>query len=321
MSDFFERLGTDLDVGIKSPAGSGIPAAIGIDDAKHLASARRWAARDGIYWGASESCKTLPPGMYICGYSTEVGPHVLRREVKTDGILHLPDEASAAILAEFQTFWATESLFRERGFLMKRGFLLWGPPGSGKTSAINLLSSKLIEQKNGIVIVAESPSLFASVLRMIRKIEPRRPVVAILEDLDALVIRHGESEFLSILDGESQTDNIVFVGTTNYPERLDRRFVDRPSRFDTIRYIGMPGANARRMFLATKEPSLKGDELDLWVRRSEGFSVAHLKEMIVAVKCLGQTIDEAVARLEEMQARSPTSDDMPSRKIVGFGGR
>lgn len=319
MSNFFEKLGRDVR-DVEPSQNAGIPQSH-IDDAKHLAAARRWSARDGIYWGASESCDALPAGMYSCGYSQEVGPHVVRRDVKTDGLLHLPDEASAGILAEFSTFWLTEKLFRERGFLMKRGFLLWGPPGSGKTVTVNLLSSKLIEEKNGIILIAEAPGLFASVLRMVRKIEPSRPIVAILEDLDALVRSYGESEYLSILDGEAQADNAVFVATTNYPERLDKRFVDRPSRFDTIKYIGMPNANARRRFLEAKEPSLNGDDLDIWVRRSEGFSVAHLKEMIIAVKCLGQSLDEVVNRLEQMQERNPTSDDVPSRNVIGFGGK
>ncbi len=289
-----------------------------LEDAKHLASARRWSISDGIYWGTSETCEKLPGGAYVCGFSHEVGAHVLRQDVHTDSLLDLPDEASSSLIAEFEEFWRREPDFRSRGFLLKRGFLLWGPPASGKTSTVSLLSKKLVQEHDGIVLLINEPSLFSAVLRLLRKIEPARRIVGILEDLDALVGRWGESDLLALLDGETQTDNIVFVATTNYPERLDRRFVDRPSRFDTIRYIGMPSAAARRVYLSAKEPSLKEDGLDEWVERSEGFSIAHLKEMIVAVKCLGQPLDEAVKRLEEMQARQPTSEDQPGRMRTGF---
>jgi energy-coupling factor transporter ATP-binding protein EcfA2 len=314
MNDFFNKVGLQI-----PPVPSSDRAQSYIDDARHLANARRWSVRDGLYWGVAESCDSLPAGMYSCGYSDALGPHAVHCDVKTDGLLHLPDDASAAILTEFEKFWGSEEEFRKRGFLMKRGFLLWGPPGSGKTTTVNLLSLKLIEQKNGVILIAGNPALLGSVLRMIRKIEPARPMIVIMEDLDALIRNHGESEYLAILDGEAQADNITFVATTNYPEYLDRRFVDRPSRFDTLQLIGMPNAAARRLFLQTKEPGLQGEELDLWVKHSDGFSIAHLKEMIVAVRCLGQPLEEAVGRLEEMSQRRPSSEDLASSKVVGFG--
>ena len=145
-------------------------------------------------------------------------------------------------------------------------------------------------------------------------------MICVLEDFDALVERYGENLFLAILDGEAQVDNVIFVATTNYPERLDKRFVDRPSRFDTIMYVGMPSAEARRVYFAAKDPILAADpaEMATWVRKSAGFSVAHLKEMIVGVRCLGQSLDQVVTRLEEMHERKPTSDDTPDRQATGF---
>jgi hypothetical protein len=52
---------------------------------------------------------------------------------------------------------------------------------------------------------------------------------------------------------------------------------------------------------------------------SDGFSVAHLKEMIIAVKCFGQSLEDVVARLDEMQQRRPSSEDSPDRAPIGFG--
>lgn len=83
--------------------------------------------------------------------------------------------------------------------------------------------------------------------------------------------------------------SILFLATTNYPERLDRRFIERPSRFDTIKHIEQPSPSSRREFLKAKEPSLSPTELDEWVELSAGFSIAHLKELVIAVKCLDQT--------------------------------
>lgn len=279
--------------------------------------AKRWAANHDVFWGATQTYDQLPSAVYRCGFNHQVGPVLNKIAVETDNLLDLPDDDSAAIVAEFEQFWKLEVQFRKRGFLMKRGFLLWGPPGSGKTSTIHLLCRRLIQDCGGIILLIENPFESAQCLQMARQIEPKRPIIAIMEDIDALIDRFGETQFLALLDGEAQVDNIVFVASTNYPERLDRRFVDRPSRFDTIRYIGMPSAEARKVYFEAKEPSLTGDELGDWVKASEGFSIAHLKEMIIAVRCFGQPLDKVTERLEAMQSRQPTSDDYPGKQI-GF---
>ena len=328
MSDgFFERVGTnpvrgDYPKDDPTPAAYGAMATIdGLPGQRQFATGfKRWGAIDSTaFYGVAETHDSLPAGFYRC-QMTPHGPMLTKQRVDTDALLELPDDAGVRIISEFQTFWQIQirDKFRERGFLHKRGFLLWGPPGSGKTSTLQLLIKRLIDNQRGVVLLIDHAGSAAACLQLARGIEPTRPMVAVLEDVDALVMRHGEHEFLALLDGETQVDNIVFIATTNYPERLDKRFVDRPSRFDTIRYIGMPSAAARRLYLSTKEPSLTGDDLDLWVRVSDGFSVAHMKEMIIAVRCFGQPLDEVVTRLEEMQSRKPTSDDAPDKMPMGF---
>ena len=131
----------------------------------------------------------------------------------------------------------------------------------------------------------------------------------------------GESQFLALLDGETQIDRVCYIATCNYPERLDKRFVDRPSRFDTVEYVGMPTAAARRAYLLAKEPSLLGEELDQWVGRTDGFSIAHLRELIVLVRCFDRPLDAAVARLEKMRVTPPDSERSPDRMPTGFSTR
>jgi Intein splicing domain len=115
-------------------------------------------------------------------------------------------------------------------------------------------------------------------------------------------------------------DGLLQHNTTNYPERLDKRFVDRPSRFDTIRWIGMPSAAARRVYLEAKEPSLSGEELEQWVGSTDGFSVAHLRELVILVKCFDRPLKMAISRLEAMRLRQPKSNDSPDKPIFGIVG-
>lgn len=97
--------------------------------------------------------------------------------------------------------------------------------------------------------------------------------------------------------------------------------VDRPSRFDTIMLVDMPSAAARLAYFSVKEPSLGQLMLERWVRRTDGYSVAHLREVIIAVRCFGQSEEKVFERLDAMRGERLTSDGMGGqRKQVGFHG-
>jgi hypothetical protein len=328
-------------------------------------------------------------------HSQSSGFFFQRKEATFDELMRLPDSASEEIYQNIETFWTKESHFRSFGFLWKRGILLWGPAGSGKTSTLQLISQSIVD-KGGLSVYVTHPAITAQGLSIFRRIEPDRPCVVMLEDLDAMISTHGEHEVLALLDGELQIDNVVFIATTNYPERLDKRIVNRPSRFDIVKLIGMPNAEAREMYLGrknkrlleaaipckfcestgvtevvlTKEvpevpstpevsaieevrneegeitteavevvpavpaapavPAVMGKEpcgfcegtggtpeIDLWVKESDQFSIAHLKELIVSVEVFEVPLDHAVKRLRKMMDFHPKSGDAELGKGTG----
>lgn len=276
-----------------------------------------WTQDGKKFWAVAETAEALPSGCYVTAWSNDKGPVFERVTIETDGLVMFEDSQTKRLANEFTTFWKLKKKFSAMGFLHKRGYLLWGPPGGGKTSLINVLMNEVITKLDGIVLFIKSPGVAVSCLQMLRHVEPNRPLFIILEDLDALV-DECEADYLALLDGSAQVDNVVFVATTNYPEKLDRRFTDRPSRFDRIEYIGMPSMAQRYHFLTLKAKGVKEAELDKWAKATDGLSIAHLRELIVAVQCLGQSAEDVIARLKGMHELLPHSKDADGKQSVGF---
>ena len=255
----------------------------------------------------------LPQGVYRL-HATPRGIIFQRAYIVTDKLIDLKDSASSEIISGIRTFWQSKSKFDEYGILFKRGVLLWGPPGSGKTVTISLLINDLVRE-GGMVILCDNPAVAVEALAQVRRIEPNRRLIVVEEDIEEIMRHYGEHALLSLLDGENQIANVVHVATTNYIEELGPRIVNRPSRFDEVKKIGMPNEYARHeYFIHTVGDKLEGTELARWITDTHDMSIAHLRELVVAVFCLGRSYEDTIERLKKMQIKPKSHEDGFKRK-------
>lgn len=131
MSKFFERLGTDL----PHPTlfGGGALFHQEIQRGPQAFTAQKYALTDDTYWGAPNTADSLDPAFYAVRLCPQRGVLLVKTKTVSDDLLRLPDPVCDMLLSEFVTFWTSVPKLVERGLLAKRGLLLWGPPGSGKT--------------------------------------------------------------------------------------------------------------------------------------------------------------------------------------------
>lgn len=280
---------------------------------------KQWAlGGNGKFSPIGGTAPELPAGIYEP--FAEPGMWGMERlNISSDEIYELPDMATETVLKEAEMFWASEFKYRKHNLLYKRGIILYGPPGSGKTVTIKLLMNKLVH-KNGIVMIANNIGLAILCLKAIRRIEPMRNLITVFEDIDEIMQQNGEAPLLSMLDGESNIDRVMNIASTNYPERLGARIINRPSRFDRRILIGMPSPEARAVYLRkTTNNALSDLELGQWVKDTHEMSIAHLREMVAAIYCLGQPYTDVLERLKSMAAKVKAEDEFKN-KGMGFSG-
>lgn len=261
---------------------------------------------------AANVSRALPGGTYTIGKSMD-GFFFSPTDTKSDEIVPIPNHQSSMVVRELEEFWKQASAYRNIGALHRRGYLLHGPPGVGKTSTINAIADSVIGA-GGVVFYFDgeyNASAVGRALQIFRSTEPDRPCLLVMEDLDSLITAVGEKQLLSLLDGEGTIDKCVVLATTNYVENLPDRFVNRPGRFDRVVEVTSPSDETRRAFLEAKAKD-KSLDLDSWVELTDGFSIAHLKEALVGSLINGESDYASIRRVRSMNNIS--SD----RVVTGF---
>lgn len=277
----------------------------------------------GIFTMCGRTMKTLISGVYSINIPQNGIPMYINKDIKSDTWINFHDDLINEILAEIDAFWQSGEKFKKYGVLQRRGYLLYGPAGTGKTILIKQIMAKIIKD-NGIVFLCNgSPSSLVRGIEFYRKIEPQRKIVVVMEDIDTIIKSYGEDAILQYLDGEDSNDCILNIASTNYPEKLDRRLVQRPRRFDKIIKIGYPDDKMRSSYFSEKL-GITDDELQMWVDGTKNFSFAALSEMVISVKCLDVEFEKAKEALSSMMKTIPDSkeyeqDYNDKKPFLGFG--
>ncbi|MGC2258492.1 MAG: ATP-binding protein [Candidatus Sulfotelmatobacter sp.] len=131
------------------------------------------------------------------------------------------------------------------------------------------------EEKSGVV------------LQLFENAAANAPALIILEDLDRAFPTEGKrtqertvsfQTLLNCLDGVGSQDGVVVVATANDPTCLDAAILKRPGRFDRVVQFRNPDAALRLQYYRRLSPTLIGEQFEIAIMQTEGFSFAQLRE-------------------------------------------
>ncbi|KAJ7602823.1 P-loop containing nucleoside triphosphate hydrolase protein [Roridomyces roridus] len=207
--------------------------------------------------------------------------HKTRRDLNS---IILPDGVLDSMLNDAREFLNTENWYIEAGIPHRRGYLLHGPPGAGKTSTIYALAGALNLEIYSLSLASNfvddgflqraASSIPKNGLLLIEDIDCAFPVAREDdedEDLsgggaDAMsaamrMMQGGQpqrrsrqsavtlSGLLNVIDGVGSEEGKLFFATTNYIDRLDAALL-RPGRIDRkIEYSLATAPQARALYL------------------------------------------------------------------------
>lgn len=321
-----EDFGTGVEEHVIRYAGIDLPnSVLKVSEGKKISSVEssfnfklsQWASvGDNTFLASSNTLKQLPAGKYRIE-RTESGFIFIKQNVNNDDYIEFTGSLVEKVVQEITQFWEVSAKFSKNGFLHRRGYLFYGPQGSGKSILVQQIMQKLINN-NGVVFQGSiNPSILSAALEVYRKVEPYRPTICLFEDIDSIIRDFGEDQLLSFLDGDNELNHILNIATTNYPERLDKRIVARPRRFDRRIKISMPEASIRSQYLEKKFPDLGKELVNSLVIKTENFSFAALADLVISIKCFDLPADDAILILRDLLMKKVSSEDFKDVE-VGF---
>jgi SpoVK/Ycf46/Vps4 family AAA+-type ATPase len=254
--------------------------------------------------------RKIDPGVYTSSLNRygelELTPSMINVAENFGGV-----ELQQSILNNCRTFFRKAHLIKDIGEdKVRRGVLLHGSQGVGKTFAINNTIKEMLLDGDLIVCKFDTSYRIGALAKLLDNLKPAdevKKLIILLEDIGGGEVdpeqssRLSDTSLLNFLDGNSYSLDLPFVvfATTNYPQNMLANLIDRPGRFDEVIEVPPPSKEVKALFM---EKLLKRSLTDTERKAiSSELSMAHVKEAVIANILYDKPID---VRLKEMTEHS-----------------
>lgn len=243
----------------------------------------------------------------------------------------LPEELRKSLQTNFSTFFKGPEAFIKAGVAYRRGILLCGAPGTGKTSILKAIMSQypnipffIFEKTYDDVYVEDLRSMFAEAARL-------QPAVVVIEDIDRLVDNNSFpiQDLLNVLDGLGSVPGVMTIATANNEQQLDPALVERPSRFDLVVRVPMPDTEHREGYIKDRSKQLEivlsDKEMTKLLDQTSKYTMAQMQELFTGavLSSFAEDVEVSYEHLQRsvksMEASLKVARKEEGKKKAGFG--
>lgn len=222
----------------------------------------------------------------------------------------LPEDVLQRIDRHASGFVRNADRLRAAGRHLRRGILLYGAPGTGKTLTAMYLAAQMVG-RTVMILTGGGLNAIENTGALARALAP---ATIVLEDVDLIgTEREHQSvganallfELLNQMDGLSEDADVLFLLTTNRPDVLEPALVSRPGRIDQAIEVPLPDGDCRRRLIELygRGLDLRLEDSETVIRRTEGVSAAFMRELLRKAALLAAEESEGALVVRDAHVR------------------
>ena len=234
----------------------------------------------------------IPKGIYYHEYASSSTPErVSPMDIREDSYVDLM-ESLVELDESIEQFVQNKDIYTDSCSAYKLGILLFGPPGSGKTSYMREFIRK---RKEAIVIFMDGVPTRKFLEKLESSTKDRLKIVVFEEAVSLLEDSNDIREMLDFLDGSRSLTNTIYFLSTNYPESIPENVV-RNGRIDVFVRVEFPNITARKK-LINLYLKREADEDELKI--TENMPIVDIREICFTHKKTNKTFPDCVKIIED----------------------
>lgn len=258
-----------------------------------------------------------------------MGLDLIKASFSNDNLL-MDSLPSSQVEKYITTFFNKVDVYNKLGIFPKRGLLIGGPPGTGKTACINKVAMDFTNTGDYLTLIWNTDAIEPSEVKNFIsrfKYSNVKGLILIAEDLGGIegddMRIASSSSLLALLDNQEKTFKVptMIIATTNYLHQFPENITNRPNRFDHVFKFPLPSPEQRVKLLKFISQKENGIEYIQHKKFNDKITPAHIKEAAVRSELYDVSIESALdTMLEDILQYNKGFSSRKSDKISIFQG-
>lgn len=197
------------------------------------------------------------------------------------------------------------------GLKNKIGMIFNGKPGTGKTFLAGQIASELAKKIDAVAIVVTDKIKLDGFVDMIRKHDPDRQIIIILDEFEKVYdMSYISSDLLGFLDGSKSKENVITLATVNSTGRMPDVLTNRPGRFEEIYEFSINDDDVLRGMVESVLPQEYLDVLDIEaiVKEVKSNKIHAMDKLVLLIR------DLIYHHLKNLETKEEKETETPEKK-------